>query len=394
MSEETGSVFDTFQREISRAKIEDLCDAAGVPDLAPKLNDASIVPMALVSLMASAKNDFMDAIVSTDISKYEAKVLFAFLNARYQDRLRAAFPAERPVNIPIQAELAEEKTTPDASRLDDLEEKLQELQIGGENSTVASLFLKGLLTYVGPDDLKNKAKLVKLRKAALKGQTAPESEFSQLMSMMSTKGGMTADDAELPSLGDTKRSAFKARVRKGAREFQKFSRQIREVLAAESFESATGSRDFVQLDRWVKLSDLVQRVHDRDGWKIAAEYLIEFLEEHAFELILPAGALSPSFSVLVPEILQQVRDEHGLNDDELTGAAPKERKGKDNQDKEKGKDWKFTDRCLVCFGLDCVGSRKCPKRKNIDDKDKCPVCGENPACSSLVACAFRVHRDK
>ena len=138
----------------------------------------------------------------------------------------------------------------------------------------------------------------------------------------------------------------------------------------------------------------MQRVHDRDGCKIAAEYLIEFLEEHDYELILPADALSPSFSVLVPEILQQVRDEHGLDNDELAGAATKGRKGKDNQDKEKVKDWKFTDRCLVCFGLDCVGARKCPKRKNIDDKDKCPVCGENPACSSMVACAFRVHRDK
>ena len=294
-------VFDDFQQEFSQVSIDDLCASAGVPSVATALKTASVTPMALISLMASSKQDFLDGLsVQPGIWSLDVHVLFGYLNVRFKARLCAAGHGPGAASSSDAAPAADKVES--SNLFQKMQQELDDIKSGGETSSESSLFLKGLMTNLGPDDLKNKSKLAKLLKAAKAGQAGQESEIGSFLSLLSGKGD-DAGSCDFASLGESKRASFKARVRKSYRDFARLNRAIRDVMASQTFMNAAGDRDFHQLDRWTKLTDYVIKLESRHSWKVASEFMVEFLDMHDFELILSPDTGLDSYTIHLPELL-------------------------------------------------------------------------------------------
>ena len=128
------------------------------------------------------------------------------------------------------------------------------------------------------------------------------------------------------------------------------NRTIRDTMAGQQFVNASGARNFTQLDRWNKLADFVKKLDSRHGWKVAAEFMIEFLDLHDYELIHNPDTGIDIYTVHLPDLLDQILDDFAVPERDFKDkVAPKGSRGASDTKT----DWTFHGRCLVCFEKGC-----------------------------------------
>jgi hypothetical protein len=270
----------------------------------------------------------------------------------------------------------------------------------GEESTPASLYLKGILTWLGPDDLRNKEKLRKLLKSVRSGQLqSDDSSLAAVLQLLRSGSGCGDDDEDCRLPAGTKRAATAARVRKSQTEASKLFRGIRSLLSSTHFfkDDMETEHDFTTLDRWIKLCDYVAKLADRHGWTVAADYWCRFMNEHDYELVRPEDSDHLSFTVLWPEMLADTVEDAAPPAPRHQPRGGKGGDGEDNGGKgnRNSELWAaFAGTCIVCHGRG-HSARDCPKRKDVDNANACSICGKEPCPhASIIHCAAKTHSVK
>jgi hypothetical protein len=265
----------------------------------------------------------------------------------------------------------------------------------GEESSASARFLRGCLLYIGPDSMKDRAKINKLLKSVQSGQSAPESALSKLLIGLSVDGvGGVSDEGD--ELAATKRSTTISRIRKSRADFEKLARGVRQLLVANMFPVSAEDPipDYTTLDRWVKLCDYILKLAERHSWPVASSYMVEFLQEHDFELIAPESSHVQHYTCVWPEMLDDV-----LAANPAPRPQPRQppldqqpdRSRVDRQAEQALYDL-FNGACMICMDKNHK-SGDCDKRKNLTDRRKCPSCGIKKPCpkGGLVWCAADIH---
>ena len=72
--------------------------------------------------------------------------------------------------------------------------------------------------------------------------------------------------------------------------------------------SKTAERDpYYRCFRFLRPQVNVMALRPRYGWTVASEYLVLWLNQHDFEMIVPADAPQPHFSAMWPDLLEDVK---------------------------------------------------------------------------------------
>jgi hypothetical protein len=402
-----------FMEALTSSSIDEICADAHI-SVADKLQAGDLSPGVLGLIFDSGFEVFRDNLMAIEgVSLIHITALYASLSRRAADFDTTASDGattERENNrrrAKAGMRELEVASAPEALVVVQSEVQAQFGQISfsgagelaGEASSPASLFLKGLLTWIGPDDFKNKDKLRKLLKMVRSGQQiqSEDNALAALSAALRSGSGYGEEEECDTRMPATKRSSTAARVRKSEAEAAKLFRNVRTLLSTNHFfkEERPLEPDFVTLDRWIKLTDYVSKLAYRHGWPLAAAYWVRFMDEHDYELLRPEESEHLTFTVLWPEMLNEVLEEFEPPPPPRAQREPREpREGAPSRQEASPHAalWAaFAGSCLVCRGKGHNG-KVCDKRMNKDAPAACGVCGQDPCPhTSVVLCAAKKH---